>query len=125
MMDYSLSIKTGEQISTKYGAGIYIRSCLAHSIIFEPKYYKFHFKGKAHPTTFFKLSQNITRTVHYTKHVIARSTVQFHYQPSANLVNDFSATYETPSSIIMYTKPTTAHYPTPLIYSPNYDIYSL
>lgn len=121
MMDYSPFFKTSEQIWTKYGAGIYIRSCLAHSIIYVPKYYNVHFKANAHPTIFFKFSQNITRTVPYTKHVIARSTVRLQYQPATKLVNEISATYEAPRSTIVYTKHVTAHYPTPLIYSPNYD----
>lgn len=83
-MDYALFFKTSEQISTKYVAEIYIRLYLAHSIIFLLKY-NVHFKGKAHPTIFFfTFSQNITRTVHYTKHVTARSTVHLRYQPAAN-----------------------------------------
>ena len=115
MMVYSPFFKTSEKISTKYGAGIYIRSCLAHSTIYVPKYYNVHFKGNAHPNIFFKFSQNITRTEHYTKHVNARSTVRLRYQPATKMVNDISATYETPRSTTVYTKHTTAHYPTPLI----------
>jgi len=115
MMDYSLFFKTSEQISTKYGTGIFVRP------------YNVHFKGNSHPNIFFffKFSQNITRTVHYRKRVTARSTVHLRYQPEANLVNDFSITYETRRSIIAYTKHTTAHYPTPLTYSRNYDTPSL